>query len=178
MPQRELPAVPALTFNHHTGMTAMAQIARTETNKVTNPAKNASDNVAELDKRTTDKAAEVTRELTGHAENVARSGFQSVRQATDAAAEVEQKTARRAGEGMAEINRSLVDLLTEQAQHNVQLFQALAQPANWRKGPQLQSEFLRTSFQRAAQFTWRYVEVGQAVMTSALPTARGQAKKA
>ena len=156
----------------------MAQIARTEADKATNPAKNASDNVAELGKRATDKAAEVTRELTGQAENVARSGFQSVRQAADAAAEVERKTARRAGDGVAEINQSLVDLLTEQAKHNVQLFQALAQPANWRKGPQLQSEFLRTSFQRAAQFTRRYVEVGQAVMTSALPTARGQAKKA
>jgi hypothetical protein len=171
--------VPAFTSNHHTGMTAMAQIARTETNKATNPVKNATDNVAELGKRTTDKAAaEVTRELTGQVENVARSGFQSVRQAADAAAEVERKTARRAGDGVAEINQSLVDLLTEQTKHNVQLFQALAQPANWGKGPQLQSEFLRTTFQRAAQFTRRYVEVGQAVMTSALPTARGQAKKA
>jgi hypothetical protein len=160
-------------------MTAMAQIARTEADKATNPAKNASDNVAELGKRATDKAAaEVTRELTGQVENVARSGFQSVRQAVDAAAEVERKTARRAGDGVAEINQSLVDLLTEQTKHNVQLFQALAQPANWGKGPQLQSEFLRTTFQRAAQFTRRYVEVGQAVMTSALPTARGQAKKA
>ena len=156
----------------------MAQIARTEADKATNPAKNASDNVAELGKRATDKAAEVTRELTGQVENVARSGFQSVRQAADAAAEVERKTARRAGDGVAEINQSLVDLLTDQTKHNVQLFQALAQPANWRKGPQLQGEFLRTSFQRAAQFTRRYVEVGQAVMTSALPTAPGQAKKA
>ena len=157
----------------------MAQIARTEADKATNPAKNASDNVAELGKRATDKAAaEVTRELTSQVENVARSGFQSVRQAADAAAEVERKTARRAGDGVAEINQSLVELLTDQTKHNVQLFQALAQPANWRKGPQLQSEFLRTSFQRAAQFTRRYVEVGQAVMTSALPTAPGQAKKA
>ena len=143
--------MPALTSNHHTGMTAMAQIARTEADKATNPAKNASDNVAELGKRTTDKAAEVTRELTGQAENVARSGFQSVRQAADAAAEAERKTAHRAGDGVAEINQSLVDLLTEQTKHNVQLFQALAQPANWGKGKaaQLQSEFLRTSFQRA-----------------------------
>jgi hypothetical protein len=159
-------------------MTAMAQIARTEADKTANPAKNAADNVAELGKRATDKAAEVTRELTGQAENVVRSGFQSVRQAVDAAAEAERKTARRAGDGVVELNRSLVELLTEQAKHNVQVFQALAQPANWRKGPQLQSEFLRTSWQRAAQFTRRYVEISQAVMTSALPTARGQARKA
>jgi hypothetical protein len=116
--------------------------------------------------------------LTGHAENVARGGFQSVRQAVDAAAEVERNSARHAVTGAAELNRSLVDLLTEQAKDNVQLFQALAQPANWGKGPQLQGEFLRASFQRAARFTRRYVEASQAVMTSALPTARGQAKKA
>ena len=89
-----------------------------------------------------------------------------------------RKPPRRAGDGVAEINQSLVELLNEQTKHNVQLFQALAQPANWGKAAQLQSEFLRTSLQRAAQFTRRYVEVSQAVMTSALPTARGQAKKA
>ena len=155
----------------------MAQIARTETDNAINPAKNASDNVAELGERTTAKAAEATRESTGQAEDVARGGFQSVRQAADAAAEAGQEAARRAGDGVAEINRSLVELLAEQAEHNVQLFQALAQPANWRKGPQLQGEFLRASFQRAARFTRRYVEASQAVMTSALPTtARGQAK--
>jgi hypothetical protein len=148
-------------------MTAMAQIARTEADKATDAARTAGD-----------KAAEVTREAAGQAGNVARSGFQSVRQAVDAAAEVERKTARCAGDGMAEINRTLVDLLAEQTRHNVQVFQALAQPANWGEAAQLQSEFLRTSLQRAARFTRRYFEVGQAVMTSALSTARGQAKRA
>jgi hypothetical protein len=162
-------------------MTAMAQIARTETDKATNTVKKASatDNVAELGKRTTDKAAEVTRETAGQALNVARgSSLQVVRQAVDAAAEAERKTVRRAGESMAEISQSLVDLLHEQTRHNVQVFQALAQPANWGQANQLQSEFLRTSWQRMAQFTRRYVEVSQAVMTSALSTARGQARKA
>ena len=62
---------------------------------------------------------------------------------------------------MAEINQSLVDLLTDQTKHNVQLFQALAQPANWGRPP-APERVLRTSFQRAAQFTRRYVEVSQA----------------
>ena len=149
----------------------MAQIARTETNKATNPVKNTTDNVAELGKRITDKAA-------GQAENVARNGFQSARQAVDAGAEVGQKIADRAGDGVAEINHSLVELLNQQAKHNVQLFQSLAQPANWGKAAQLQSEFLRASWQRAGRFTRRYVEVGQATMSSALSTARGQAWKA
>ena len=79
---------------------------------------------------------------------------------------------------MTEINQSLVELLNQQARHNVQLFQTLAQPTNWGKAAQLQNEFLRTSWQRAAQFARRYVEVSQTVMTSALSTARGQATKA
>ena len=149
----------------------MAQIARPEADKTADAARKARDEIAELGKQMTDKAA-------GQAENVVRSGFPSVRQAADAAAEAERKTPYRAGDGVAEINQSLVDLLTEQTKHNVQVFQALAQPANWGKAAQLQSEFLHASFQRAGQFARRYAEVGQAVMTSALPTARGQAKKA
>ncbi len=127
--------------------------------------------MAQIARPEADKAA-------GQAENLARGGSQSARQAVDAGAEVGQRIAGRAGEGVAEINQGLVELLNQQAKHNVQLFQALAQPANWGKAAQLQSEFLRTSWQRAGQFARRYVEVSQAAMTSALPTARGQAKKA
>ena len=129
-------------------------------------ARNARNEIAELGKQITDDAA-------GQAENVARSSFQSARQAVDAGAEVGRKIAGRAEVGMTEINQSLVELLNQQARHNVQLFQTLAQPTNWGKAAQLQNEFLRTSWQRAAQFARRYVEVSQTVMTSALSTARG-----
>ena len=155
----------------HTGMTVMAQIARPEADKAADAARNARNQIAELGEQVADKAA-------GQAENVARDGFQSARRAVDAGAEVGQKIAGRAEAGMAEINRSLVELLNQQARHNVQLFQTLAQPTNWGKAAQFQDEFLRASWQRAARFARRYAEVGQAVMTSALPTARGQAKKA
>ena len=73
---------------------------------------------------------------------------------------------------MAEISQALMDLFSEQTRDNVQLVQALTQPANWGQAAQLQSEFLRASLLRTAQFTQRYVEVGQAVMTSALSTAQ------
>ena len=79
---------------------------------------------------------------------------------------------------MAEISRSLMKLFNEQSRANVELVQALSQPAKWSQAAQLQSEYLRTSFLRTAQFTRRYVEVSQAVVTSTLSTARGQAKKA
>ena len=137
----------------------MAKIARTEADQA---AENARNEIAELGKQITDQA-----------QRVARGGFQSARQAVDAGAEVGRKIASRAEVSMTEINQSLVELLNQQARHNVQLFQTLAQPTNWGKAAQLQNEFLRTSWQRAAQFARRYVEVSQTVMTSALSTARG-----
>ena len=84
----------------------------------------------------------------------------------------------RAEVGMTEINHSLVELLNQQARDNVQLFQTLAQPTNWGNATHLQNKFLRASWQRAAQFARRYVEVSQAAMISALSTAPGQARKA
>ena len=80
--------------------------------------------------------------------------------------------------GMTEVNHNLVELLNQQARDNVQLFQTLAQPTNWGKATHLHNEFLRASWQRAAQFARRYVEVSQAAMISALSTAPGQARKA
>ena len=156
----------------------MAQIAKTEADKATSGAKDAGDRIAELGKQTTAKAAEITRDTAGQAETFVRRGLQSVPPTVDAAAEIGQNTARRAQEGMAEINQSLLDLFNEQARHNVQVLQTLAQPANWGKAVQLQNEFLSASLQRAAQFAWRYVEVSQAVMSSAQTTARGQTRKA
>jgi hypothetical protein len=158
-------------------MTAMAQIARNTADKAATAARNASDNVVEAGKQTTVKTAEIRRETAGQAPNAVRDGLRIVRQAAEAAADVEQKTVSRANAGMAELNRELLDLFQQQTRDNVQLVQALAQPANWGQAAQLQSEFLRASFQRTAQFTQRYVEVGQAVMTSALSTAQRQASK-
>ena len=155
----------------------MARIARTEADKATDVAKDATDDVAELGGRTADATAELTRETAGRSGNIARSGLQSMREAVAAAAEVERQTAPRAGQGVAEITGSLVDFITQQTRHNVEHFQALSQPTNWSHAARLQSQFLQTSWMRTARFTRRYCEVSQAAMTSALSTARGQAKK-
>jgi hypothetical protein len=53
----------------------MAQIARN------NEAERATDNVAELGKRTTDKGADVAREVIERTEGTARRGFETVQQA-------------------------------------------------------------------------------------------------
>ena len=155
----------------------MARIARTEADRATDAAKDATDNVAELGGRTADATAELTRETAGRSGNTARSGLQSMREAVDAAAEVERQTAPGAGQGVAEIAESLVDFITEQTRHNVEHFQALSQPTNWSHAARLQSQFWQASWMRTARFTRRYCEVSQVAMTSALSTARGQARK-
>ena len=148
----------------------MAQIARPEAGKAADATKNTRNEIAELGKKITEQTA-------GQAENLARRGIQSARQAVDAGGERGEKLAEHAQAGATEVNQNLVQLITEQTKHNIQLFQALAQPSNWGKVAQLQKEFLRTSWQRAAQFSQRYVGVSQAAMSSALSTARNQAKK-
>jgi hypothetical protein len=144
-------------------MTAMAQTARTE---AANTAKNA-----------TDKAAEVTRETAGRAEDAARRGVHVIQRTAGAASEVQREVAHRSADATADLVQVLVDLINEQTRHNVQIFHALTQTVDWGQAAQLQSEFLRTSLKRTGQFTRRYFEVSQAVMTSALSTAGGQAKK-
>src|SRR5688500_36051 len=71
------------------GEIVMAQIARN------NEAERATDNVAELGKRTTDKGTDVAREVIERTEGTARRGFETVQQAAGAALEVERAVARR-----------------------------------------------------------------------------------
>ena len=155
----------------------MAQIARNTADKATTAAKNATDNVAEAasgppTRRPRSCARPPAKPRTPYETASASFGKRPMPRPRSS-----RKPSRRAGAGMAELNRALLDLLHQQTRDNVQLVQALAQPANWGQAAQLQSEFLRASFQRTAQFTQRYVEVGQAVLTSALSTAQRQAGK-
>jgi hypothetical protein len=49
---------------------------------------------------------------------------------------------------------------------------------DWDRVFQIQSEYLRASLGRTARLTQSYLEVSQAVMTSAASAAQRQAKKA
>ena len=154
----------------------MAQIARPEADKATNTAKERPRQGRRAGQ------ADHCQDRRGHAkpgqaENVARDGLQSVRQAVDAAAEVGQKTVRPRRCRHGRDQPGLMELFTEQARHNVQLFQTLAQPANWGKAAQLQSEFLRSQLAAGSSVRPALCRGQPAVMTSALATARGQAKK-
>jgi hypothetical protein len=149
----------------------MAQTARNEAEKAT-------DNVAELGKRTADKAVDVTHEAADKAEDTARRGFQAVRKTAGAALEVERAVARRSAEGATEVGQVFAELAKEQARQGVEAFQALTRTVDWDQVTRIQGEFRRASMERAAEFTRRYFEVVQAVVASAASTTKEQARKA
>ena len=161
---------PAARSNQHRKKTIMVQIAKTE-------AKKATDNVAELGKRTADKAVDVTHEVANKAEDTARRGFQAAQKTAGAALEAERAVVRRSAEGATEVGQVFAKLAKEQAQNNVATFQALTRTIDWSQAAQIHGDFLRASVERAADFTRRYFEAVQAVVASAASTAKEQARK-
>jgi len=150
----------------------MAQTARND------QAEKAADNVAELGRRTADKAVDATREAIGEAEDTARRGFEHARRTFGATAEIERAMARRSAEGAGELGQALAELVKEQARSNVEAFQALGRAVDWDQVVRVQGELLRASFERAAAFNRRYLEVVQAMMTSVVSVTKEQARKA
>jgi Phasin protein len=161
---------PAARSNQYRRKTIMAQIAKTEAEKAT-------DNVAELGKRTADKAVDATREGANGAEDTARRGFQAAQKTAGAALEVERAVVRQSAEGATEVGEVFAKLAKEQAQNNVETFQALTRTIDWSQVAQIHGDFLRASVERAAEFTKRYFEVVQAVVASAAATAKEQVRK-
>ena len=84
---------------------------------------------------------------------------------------------RRSAEGATEVGEVFAKLAKEQAQNNVETFQALTRTVDWSQVAQIHGDFLRASVERAAEFTKRYFEVAQAVVASTVSTAKEQARK-
>jgi phasin family protein len=127
----------------------MAQIARTESNRAINAVED-----------TTDKVVGATRN------------------AATASIEAGQKAARRSTEGASAVSQMFVELVKEQTQRNMEVFQALTRTVSWSDATKIQTEYLRESFERMSRFTRRYIEVGQGVMGSAMAAAKDEAAKA
>jgi phasin family protein len=127
----------------------MARTARTE-----------ADEAIDVTENVTDKVTSITRDVTGTA-------FETGRAA-----------AGRSTEGAAELGQVFADFVNEQAKHNVEVLRTLTQAANWGEVVKIQNDFVRTSIERAVQFTRRYFEVAQAVMSSTMSVVQDQAQKA
>jgi Phasin protein len=106
-------------------------------------------------------------EATGEA---ARSGLQFVRRTADAAGEATRaagEVTRQSAEGTSELGRALTELVQEQTRHNLAALRELGEVVDWERLLQIQSEYLRTSLERMAGLTQRYLAASQAVLTAA-----------
>ena len=161
----------------------MAQTARS------NEAEKATDNLAAISSRTgdngaavgrraADQAADATREATERTQDAARRGLKQVQRTAGAALEVERAIVRRSTEGATEVGQAFAELVKEQARANAEAFRALAGAFDWNRAARINADLLRTSFERSAAFTRRYLEVVQAVTASAVSATKEQARKA
>ena len=141
----------------------MAQIAKTEADMAASSAKDAGDKVAELGKQTT------ARQPRSPATPPAKPRPSSAKVCSQCArpSMPRPKSARTPPDAPRKAwlrsTRACSICSTSRPGTMSSVLQTLAQPANWGKAVQLQSEFLSASLQRAAQFARRYVEVSQAV---------------
>jgi hypothetical protein len=158
----------------------MAQIAKTEAKKAPDTAKNAAVYVTELRQRAADQGADVVHEAAERAEDVAHRGARTLQRIAGAVGE-----AQPSAEGMTVFGRGFIDLANEQTRHNLATLKALtgtvdwdrvAKAVDWDQVFQIQGEHLRASLERTARLTQRYLELGQAVTTSAASAARRQAR--
>jgi hypothetical protein len=155
--------------------TNMAQIAKTEAKKASDTA-NATINVTELRQRAADQGADVVQQAAERAEDAAHLGARTLQRMAGAASE-----AQPSAEGTTVFGRGFIDLANEQARDNLATLKALTGTVDWGRAAkavdwdqvfQIQGEYLRASLERTARLTRRYLELGQAVATSAVSAQR------
>ena len=89
----------------------------------------------------------------------AAAGAEQTRRALGTVAEAQRRATERSSEAVSDLSGLVVDLVAEQARHNVETFQALARARSFREAAEIQGGYLRASVERATRGTTRYVEV-------------------
>jgi hypothetical protein len=102
--------------------------------------------------------------------NVARGGLQLLQHTVEAVDEVEREVVDRSTQGVTQLSELFVDLIGTQSRHNVETLAALTRAMRYDALIQIQSDFLRASMERMAEFSRRYLEMTQQVMTAAAAT--------
>jgi hypothetical protein len=157
----------------------MAQIAKTEAKKASDTAKHAAVSVTELRQRAADQGADVVHEAAERAEDATHRGARTLQRMASAIGE-----AQSSAEGTIGLGRGFIDLANEQVRDNLATLTALTGTVDWGRAAkavdwdqvfQIQGEYVRASLERTARLTQGYLELGQAVTTSAV-SARRQAR--
>jgi hypothetical protein len=130
-------------------------------------AREMADTVGSVGRESTDAAREAAAAGARAATNVARGGLQLLQRTADAVDEVERDVLDRSTQGITQLSELFVDLIGAQSRHNVETLAALTRAVRYDALIQIQSDFLRTSLERMAEFSRRYLEMTQQVMSSA-----------
>ena len=149
----------------------MAQISKPESNQA------GSNNASEFGKRIADQAADAARQMTAKAEDVASNNLVDLQKNATATLETERALASRVAEDSSGLGRALAQLVSEQAQHNVEVFTKLTRTFSPFEAVRIHSDFLRASMDRTSQFTRRYFEITQASMVATMSMAKDQADR-
>jgi hypothetical protein len=148
----------------------MARQAESHTEQTADATGSVARNAAEATRSSAEAGAQVT-------SITARKGLETIQQTVNATTEAGRETMHRAAAGTADLSQGLVDLWNEQARHNLEAMTAFSQAVDWEKVAQVQSHFVRTSFERISQMNRRYFEAVQAMMTAAASAAKNQARR-
>ncbi|WP_191062476.1 hypothetical protein, partial [Geminicoccus harenae] len=129
-------------------------------------------NVAELSQRMTDQTGDAVGMGVATTQDVARSAVTEMQKSTAATLETGRAVAGPMAQDTKEFGQALSQLLSEQAQHNLEVFTKLTGTFNLSEAAQIQADFLRASMERSAQFARRYLETAQTTMFSAMTRAQ------
>ncbi len=134
-----------------------------------------------MTKEATTETAEMTRGVVDagfRTAAVMRPNFERAQKVAGAFGATQRETARKSAEGTAEFGKLAMDLLNEQTKQSMQVAMAFGKLVKWDEVIQLQSELVRSSFERMNQLNSRYLELFRGVVTTATSTAKGEFKKA
>lgn len=143
--------------------------------------------MAQTSKTATDQANDVAQDVADNVKSITQRGAQKTQQVVEAAGEAQRDLAEHALGNSTELGSVVVDLLKAQTDHNLKVMNALygsvdwdqvMKAVDWKSVAQIQSDFMRQSWARAAEFSQRYFEVSQSMMNSTASVVQRQARKA
>jgi phasin family protein len=140
-------------------------------------ARQVAETASSIGRESADTAREVASAGAQAATNVARGGLQLLQRTADAVDEVEREVLDRSTKGVTQLSELFVDLIGAQSRHNVETLAALTRAVRYDALIQIQSDFLRASMERMAEFSRRYMEMTQQVMSSATAATQDRERR-
>jgi hypothetical protein len=122
-----------------------------------------------------DPTTEAAGRAADSAARAARAGLEAVRRT--ASAEAGREALGRSAEGASELGRLFLDLVREQARQNMEVATALGRAFDWEQAAQVQTEFVRASFERVGELNRRYLEVVQSMVAATTAAASAAADR-